>query len=165
MVRIFRHLSMLRLTGLLLGFCFVASVAQAADCAPVIVIPGRADVPVVINHQDARWAIVEGECGLSRPGEVVPTVIGGRFVGAPTPWARRAGYYPSGGPTPKQGRVEREPERVAPTEAQDFSRSWSAGPTNPPPADLPNPQGPGMEGAPNTPPMIVVPQAEPRRGP
>jgi hypothetical protein len=45
-----------------------------ADHAPAIVVPGRPDVPVIINGRDARGAIVIGDWGLSRPGMPV-TVI------------------------------------------------------------------------------------------
>ena len=48
-----------------------------ADSGPVIVIPSRPGVPVIINGRDASYAVVEGDWGLSRPGAVPVTVIGG----------------------------------------------------------------------------------------
>ena len=36
---------------------------------PVLVIPGRPGIPVVINGYDASYTIVEGDWGLSRPGQ------------------------------------------------------------------------------------------------
>jgi hypothetical protein len=49
--------------------------AAAGDNAPVIVVPGKRGVPVIINGRDASWAIVEGDWGLYRPGAVPVTVI------------------------------------------------------------------------------------------
>lgn len=145
-----------------------ATVVRAEN---VIVIPGRADVPVVINYYDARWRVVEGEEGLNRPGHVVPNVIGGRFVGPIRGEFRRGGYFPTTGTKPEQGRLERDSSGPTPTAAEDYSRSWSSAPspTAPatqgdpvPPADLPNPYAaPNGEGA--NPPIVVVPQVGPRR--
>ena len=42
--------------------------ARAEGEGPVIVIPSRPGVPVVINGRDASYAVVEGDWGLSRPG-------------------------------------------------------------------------------------------------
>lgn len=157
------------------GFLVVAP-ASLARAENVIVIPGRAEVPVVINYYDARWAVVEGEQGLNRPGHVVPNVIGGRFVGPVRGQPRRGGYFPSTGIKPEQGRLEREPSGPTPTAAENFSRSWSSGPSQTapapaaapmmapdvvPPADLPNPNA--GEGA--NPPIIIAPTIVPRRRP
>ena len=46
-----------------------------AQRGPVIVIPGRPDVPVYIHGIDASWGIVEGEFGLDRPNMATETVI------------------------------------------------------------------------------------------
>jgi hypothetical protein len=46
-----------------------------AQREPQIVVPGRPDVPVIINGIDASWGIVEGEFGLDRPGAMAPVVI------------------------------------------------------------------------------------------
>lgn len=64
--------------GLLAGS--LCGPAAASDNAPVIVIPGKAGVPVMINGRDASWAIVEGDWGLYRPGSMPVTVI------YPRPW-------------------------------------------------------------------------------
>lgn len=64
--------------GLLAGS--LCGPAAASDNAPVIVVPGKAGVPVMINGRDASWAIVEGDWGLYRPGSVPVTVI------YPRPW-------------------------------------------------------------------------------
>jgi hypothetical protein len=63
------------------GFVLAVCSVPLARAETVIVIPGRADVPVVINYHDARWRVVESEEGLNRPGHIPPNVIGGRFVG------------------------------------------------------------------------------------
>jgi hypothetical protein len=158
-----------RLAIVVLGL-FLTAAASAARAENVIVIPGRADVPVVINNYDARWRVVEGEEGLNRPGHVVPNVIGGRFVGPIRGEFRRGGYFPTTGAKPEQGRLELEPSGPAPTSAENFSRTWSSAPspTAPatmgepvPPADLPNPVPLG-EGV--NPPVIVAPQFGPGRG-
>lgn len=60
-------------TGLLFGG--LVGNAAAGDNAPVIVVPGKRGVPVMINGRDASWAIVEGDWGLYRPGAVPVTVI------------------------------------------------------------------------------------------
>ena len=61
----------------LAGFAALAPATARADSGPVIVIPSRPGVPVVINGRDASYAVVEGDWGLSRPGAVPVTVIGG----------------------------------------------------------------------------------------
>ncbi len=159
-----------RLATIVLGLCTaVAAMPARAGCVPTIVVPGKPGVPVVVNNYDARWATVEGDCGLNRPGHGDTTVIGGRYVGPLQGSARRSsGYYPKDGEKPARGRLEIEPpsDRVLPTPAEDFNRSWSSSSNSRPvpPADLPNPNAPnlGGEGAPLTPPIIVVPQVGPR---
>jgi hypothetical protein len=150
----------------LLGLAAIAAPEQVrADCAPVIVIPSRPDIPTVVNYFDARWAVVEGECGLNRPGHMAPVVIGGRFVGPVRGTIRRTRYFPATGQKPAQGRVETDMPPASPT-AEDFSRSWSVGPARVPPADLPSPSAaPSGEGAVVNPPIVVVPQFGPKQKP
>jgi hypothetical protein len=152
-------------------FVVVSSVLAQAE--NVIVIPGRADVPVIINYHDARWQVVEGEEGLNRPGHVPPNVIGGRFVGPLRGLPQRTRYYPSSGSKPEVGRLEREPQTPSPASAESFQRSWSSSPspTLPaaappedavPPADLPNPN-PIPLGVPGAgAPIIIAPQITPK---
>jgi hypothetical protein len=151
-----------RFAGIIFGLVTaVAATAARADGGAVLVVPGKQGVPVIINNYDARWAVVEGEFGLNRPGHVIPTVIGGRFLGA-VGSIRRSGYYPATGQTPAQGRHEIEPlaDRQLPATAESYSRSWSTMSPEPvPPADLPNPNADAGSGAaPYMPPVIVVPQ-------
>lgn len=96
-----------------------------ADHAPNYVVPGRPDVPVIINFFDASWGVVEGEWGLYRPGAVSPTVIPAPYV---MPRVSAKPYFPSlGGPAYK-GRLEIEPpaNRQLPPPAPSYHRSWSS---------------------------------------
>ena len=158
-----------RIAAIIFALCFVAAAPAAhAGCVPTIVVPGKSGVPVIVNNYDARWATVEGDCGLNRPGHGDITVIGGRYVGPPQGSGRHSGYYPKNGETPAKGRHEIEPpsDRQLPPPAEDFNRSWSSSSSLEPvpPADLPNLNGPILgEGALTNPPIIVAPQFGPRR--
>jgi hypothetical protein len=98
--------------------------AVAADSGPVIVIPGRPGVPVMINGVDASYAVVEGDWGLAKGQRVEPTVYGGR----PADYEPHVGhYYPSSGHLPGYGRLEIEPpSNGRPQQAESYHRSWSA---------------------------------------
>ena len=61
----------------MVGLAAFAAAPARADNGPVIVIPSRPGVPVVINGRDASYAVVEGDWGLSRPGHGTVRVIGG----------------------------------------------------------------------------------------
>ena len=63
----------------------LAAPCAHADHAPNYVVPGRPDVPVIINFFDASWGVVEGEWGLYRPGAVSSTVIPAPYVMPRTP--------------------------------------------------------------------------------
>ena len=142
-----------------------AATAAHAGCEVVYVIPGKPGVPVIINNHEARWAVVEGDCGLNRPGHMAQTVIGGRFVGPLRGEIRPSRYYPTTGQKPVQGRDENEPpaDRQLPPPAEEFSRSWSSSSKEPvPPADLPNTNNGLGEGIPNMPPMIIAPRIGPK---
>jgi hypothetical protein len=128
-----------------------------------IVIPGRADVPVMINGIDASYAAIEGEWGLGRNEQVQPTIYGGRII---DPVPNVGHYYPSSGHLPGYGRLEIEPPpgRRLPRPAESYHQSWSAQsaplpaqsdvPVNPP-AIIYAPQGDGLLGPP--------PNGHPRR--
>jgi hypothetical protein len=101
--------------------------AEASDTGPVIVIPSRPGVPIIIYGRDASYAVVEGDWGLARPGAVPVTVFGGSPV-LPSPvYSRHNSYHPRYGRTPLRGRneIEPPPDRALPEPAEDFSRSWS----------------------------------------
>jgi hypothetical protein len=112
---------------MLAGFAFFAPAPARADSGPVIVIPSRPGVPVVINGRDASYAVVEGDWGLSRPGAVPVTVIGGSPILPNAVYTRRHSYHPKYGRAPERGRNEVEPaaDRALPDLAESFSRSWS----------------------------------------
>ncbi len=118
----------------------VASACPAlAQRAPVIVIPGRPDVPVQLtgvlpvymNGADASWSVIEGEFGLDRPGAMTPTVIY-RLPPPALPYYGPAvygpGYFPRNGKRPGYGRLEVEPpaNRLLPPPAQSFRQGWSS---------------------------------------
>ena len=107
------------------------SVALAQQ-GPVIVIPGRPDVPIFENGVNVTWSVVEGEFGLDRPGQVTPTVIYRlpppvitTYLGAA---AYEPGYFPKDGKKPGYGRLEINPppNRRLPPPAQSYRRSWSS---------------------------------------
>jgi hypothetical protein len=72
--------------------------------------------------------VVEGDWGLSRPGAVPVTVIGGTPILPNAVDTRRHSYHPRYGRAPERGgRMEQEPaaDRTMPDPAESFSRSWS----------------------------------------
>src|ERR1700730_9734097 len=79
-----------------------AGMALAESNGPVIAIPGRPGVPVIINGVDASYAVVEGDWGLDKGVHVQPTVYGGRPVEPLPPVGH---YYPSSGHLPGYGRL------------------------------------------------------------
>jgi hypothetical protein len=125
----------------LAGFTGLESAPARADSGPVIVIPSRPGVPVIINGRDASYAVVEGDWGLSRPGAVAVTVIGGSPIYPNPVYSRRNSYHPRYGRAPLRGRREIEPpaDRALPDPAEDFSRSWSTSSDPIPVNDRPNP--------------------------
>jgi hypothetical protein len=135
-------------TGLALAIVIVATGAALADSGPVIVIPGRPGVPIIINGVDASYAVVEGDWGLGKGVHVQPTVYGGRYIDGPPHVGH---YYPSAGHSPGYGRLEIEPpaNRRLPQPAESYYRSWSAQ-SAPLPAQSDVPANP--------PPIVVAPQ-------
>jgi hypothetical protein len=134
--------------GFLLAILIGTSGAALADSAPVLVIPGRAGVPIIINGIDASYAVVEGDWGLGKNVHVTPTIYGGR-VADPVPNVGH--YYPSAGHLPGYGRLEIEPpaNRALPQPAESYHQSWSAQST-------PQPVQPEVPFYP--PPVIFAPQ-------
>lgn len=134
--------------ALALAIVLATTVTAFADSGPVIAIPGRAGVPVMINGRDASWALVEGDWGLAKSVHVQPTVIGGWDVYQGKAVGR---YYPSSGKIPGYGRLEIEPpaNRALPRPAESYYRSWSAESAAPTELqDIPQ----------NPPPVIVAPE-------
>ena len=77
----------LALAGLLMG-CVAAVSPARADHQPVIVVPGRSDVPVMVHGVDARGAAVYGEWGLYRAGHGSIMIEGVGPNGGPEAWPR-----------------------------------------------------------------------------
>jgi hypothetical protein len=98
-----------------------------AETGPVIVIPSRPGIPVVINGLDASYAIVEGDWGLARPGHGAVIVYGGRPLRPSNAYRDRNSYHPRYGRPPPRGRheIEPSPDRALPEPPESFSRSWS----------------------------------------
>jgi hypothetical protein len=131
--------------GLALAILMATTCGALADGGPVIVIPGRPGVPIIIDGVDASYAVVEGDWGLGKRTHVQPTIYGGRYVDGPPNVGH---YYPSAGHAPGYGRLEIEPpsNRRLPQPAESYYRSWSAQsaqqpvqpevPVNPPPIIL-----------------------------
>jgi hypothetical protein len=167
-----QYLAILAASGVL------CSAADArADHQPVIAIPGKPGVPVIINHQNATGAVVIGDWGLYRPGHVTPTII--HRPPPPIVWPccepavrpicckrvlrrkplvrrktvlrpKKRHFFPGSTSPPKLGRLESDtPAWPPPTPAESFTRSWSAGSTIAP-ATI------------SRPPVMVAPAIEPR---
>jgi hypothetical protein len=154
--------------GLAAFAAFASAPARAEGEGPVIVIPSRPGVPVVINGRDASYAVVEGDWGLSRPGAGVVTVIGGMPV-LPNPvYTQRNSYHPKYGRAPLRGRNEIEPaaDRALPDQAESFSRSWSTSSDVTPVRETPRQpnrsQQPDSGDAENVPATITDPQTYPQ---
>ena len=116
-----------------------------AQREPQIVIPGRADVPVIINGINASWGVVVGEFGLDRPGEMAPVVIYQPLL-LSTPYFVPS-YFPRDGKKPGYGRLEINPppDRVLPPPAPTYYRSWSSGSASGPVTDYPPYAAPQVE--------------------
>jgi hypothetical protein len=106
-----------------------------ADTEPVIVVPGRPGVPIIIDGQDVRGAVIEGEWGLAR-GHTGLTIIHprsyifpgniGRSSFVPYGPAPVGHFYPGTGIPPRVGRKEVIPpaNRPRPPKAETYHRSW-----------------------------------------
>jgi hypothetical protein len=137
-----------------LAACLGDAPCAHAQREPVIVVPGRAGVPVMLWGQDVSGAVIEGEFGLDRPGGAnggvtVIQPIGPYYAGIP-PQPPIDGYYPSTGVQPKVGRKEilPGPNRALPQPAPSFNRSWTSESPNLPATIPPD----------NPPPVIFAPQ-------
>lgn len=118
--------------------CVFASSEALADHQPVLVVPGRAGVPVMIDGYDASWAVVYGDTGLYRPGHVAPQIMGPALI---APVFTPGGYYPSTGRPPRAGRREVDPARGRAASDRDFYRSWGVR-SEPTPVTIPPPSDP-----------------------
>jgi hypothetical protein len=122
----------MRLLPAALLFAFGVGPALAQR-APVVVMPSRPDVPVLMNGADVSYAVIEGEFGLDRPGSsktVVyrPFVIPFPVYYAPFLRPSERSYFPTTGRRPGYGRLEINPppDRVLPPPAPTYYRHWSS---------------------------------------
>jgi len=123
-------------------FLAVTTSPALAQREPQIVIPGRADVPVIINGINASWGVVVGEFGLDRPGEMAPVVIYQPLL-VSTPYYVPS-YFPKDGKKPGYGRLEINPppDRPLPPPAPTYYRSWSSSSGNSEPVTIMPPNYP-----------------------
>ena len=138
-------------------FCsLIVGIVAAADSAgaqtePVIVVPGRPGVPVIMNGVDVSGAIIEGEFGLNRPDSGYPRTVIMRYW-PPDHYRNPGPYFPATGHKPQYGRREiiPPPDRQMPVPAKRFYRDWSIE-SAPGPASTPAPYDPaaGNGGAAN----------------
>lgn len=110
--------------ALLLGGAVGGVPCAVADTGPVIVIPGRPGVPVMMDGRDVSYAVVEGDWGLGKGNHPVPNVIYGWTVVPTAPTAR---YFPHTGRLPGYGRYEIDPgpQRELPPPAESYQRTWA----------------------------------------
>jgi hypothetical protein len=124
--------------------------SAVADTGPVVVIPSRAGVPIVIDGVDASYAVVEGDWGLGKSIHVQPTIYGGWPAGMPRPAGH---YFPRTGVRPGYGRYEvNTPRRVLPG-AESYYRSW----------ETESPRGYEQTVPSDPPPIIYAPELRGRR--
>ena len=99
----------------------IAASARAGDRQPVIAVPGKPGVPVIINGVEATGAVVYGDWGLYRPGGIV-VIDGGAWQAEPD-WPPH--YFPATGRTPAYGRKEVDAGPARPGGAPAYHKSWS----------------------------------------
>ena len=123
-----------------------------------IVVPGRPDVPIIVNGIDVSYAVLEGGFGLGKGVNNQPTIYGGRLAPPEPPVGH---YYPTLGLKPAYGRLEIEPpsNRKLPQPAESYHQSWGAQ-SAPTPATSPTIQ-PEIPFYP--PPVILAPDGDGRR--
>ena len=133
-----------------------AGVVAGADSAaaqndPVIVVPGRPGVPVMMYGVDVSGAVIEGETSLNRPDGAYPPTVIMRYW-PPDHYRNPGAYFPATGHKPRYGRREviPPPDRPMPVPAKRFYRDWMIE-SAPGPASTPAPYDPGAAngGAPN----------------
>jgi hypothetical protein len=123
----------------------IAASNARADTGPVIVIPGKPGVPVMINGRDASYGVVEGDWGLGKSINVQPTVTNSWRAISTRPEGQ---YFPRTGRLPGYGRYEIEPpeNRKLPPRAQSFHRAWG----------VESPNVPVTQNPPYEPPQIMI---------
>jgi hypothetical protein len=92
-----------------------------AQTGPVIAIPGKVGVPVIMNGVIVDGAVIWGDWGLARP--TFGVVVDGLVEFADPPQDSRD-YYPKTGRKPRVGRQEVQPKNHRPRPTS-FRRDWS----------------------------------------
>jgi hypothetical protein len=113
----------MRARHLLLIAAAAAASSAHAQTGPVIAIPGKLGVPVIMNGVIVDGAVIWGDWGLARP--TFGVVVDGIVDFADPPQDSRA-YYPKTGRKPSIGRHEVEPKHHARPRPTSFRREWSA---------------------------------------
>ena len=138
-------------TAIALAFLLATAVAAlAGDAEPVVVVPSRPGVPVIINGREVSYAVLEGDWGLAKGVHYQPTIYPSNWRPIEKPPVGH--YYPHTGEMPGYGRLEIDtpPQRLP--QAESYYRSWSAE-SQPTPASPPNIAVPF-----DPPPIIVAPR-------
>jgi hypothetical protein len=125
-----------RIAILALSFVLCEASAHAgADSVPVIVVPGRPGIPIMINGRDATGAVIEGDWGLAReqigitvirPPPIRPSRYSDSACRNGSCGSSVARYFPGTGRPPPVGRLEilPPPNRVLPRPAESYYRFW-----------------------------------------
>ena len=140
---------------LLAGMALPLAPAKASETGPVIVIPGRPGVPIIVNGQDISGAVIEGDWGLARPSQNEPRILyrygNGALIGP-----SHGGYFPTTGRAPRLGRKEVDVPRP-PHTSENVFRSFNVQsdqtPITPP------------QSTPPQPPIVVAPETRRRHHP
>ena len=139
-----------------LAASLIAGVAAGADSAaaqndPVIVVPGRPGVPVMMYGVDVSGAVIEGQTSLNRPDGAYPPTVIMRYW-PPDHYRNPGAYFPATGHKPHYGRREVIPpaDRQMPVPAKPYYRDWMIE-SAPGPVSAPVPYDPAAAngGAPN----------------
>lgn len=142
-----RHLVMFAALG---AAVLAGSAVARAQTGPVVVIPGKPGVPVMIDGVIADGAIVYGDWGLARPGHGQIIIEG---VVTPAVAIDGRGYFPATGRRPRVGRLEAPMPKHPRPRQTDFHREWSAGS---------NMRAPVTEYPPFNPPEVIMAPPERR---
>jgi hypothetical protein len=108
-----------------LGAAFALAQPACAQTGPVIVIPGKPGLPVIMNGLIVDGAVVYGDWGLAKPNNAGLIIVGPLGYAPPDV---SPGYFPATGHLPKVGRQEVEPPvRARPRVNTNYYRDWSIG--------------------------------------
>ena len=130
------------LAASLIAGCVAGADSAAAQNDPVIVVPGRPGVPVMMYGVDVSGAVIEGETSLNRPDGAYPPTVIMRYW-PPDHYRNPGAYFPATGHKPQYGRQEVIPpaDRQMPVRAKPFYRDWMIE-SAPGPASTPAPYDP-----------------------